>query len=166
MECKETDMRSKLGSCQIRPASLADVDAIYEIESKVFYSGWTRNNISSELVNNRNTEGYILECEGNIIGYYFGWHICEESSLNNLAIHPDAQGLGLASVLMRHFLNKAQEHNTKETYLEVSTLNKKAIALYEKFGFTIVGLRENYYEKAHEDAYIMKRTEGEFMCLI
>lgn len=166
MECKEIDKKSKLGSCQIRPVTMADVDAIYEIETKVFYSGWTRNNISAELYNNRHTEGYVLTCEGDIIGYYFAWHISEESSLNNLAIDPDYQGLGLASVLMQHLVARIQANQTKETYLEVSTRNDKAIALYEKFGFSIVGLRDNYYEKAHEDAYIMRRTEGEFMCII
>ena len=41
--------------------------------------------------------------------------------------------------------------------LEVRPSNHAAIALYEGFGFEVVGRRKNYYDKPSEDALLMTK---------
>ena len=42
-------------------------------------------------------------------------------------------------------------------FLEVRRSNAPAIALYEKLGFTSVGIRKNYYDSPREDGRAMEK---------
>jgi ribosomal-protein-alanine N-acetyltransferase len=42
-------------------------------------------------------------------------------------------------------------------FLEVRTDNNSALALYERHGFTRIGLRKRYYQPSGADAYSMMR---------
>lgn len=164
MDNREADKRGSLPEGDnpptIRSAEASDLDAIFLLEKSCFYDNWSRDSIASELLDNRQTECYVLEEGGRLLGYYFAWHIAGESSLNNIAVEEAERGKGYGKLLMEHFLGRAEEKGSEDLYLEVSTENRPAIALYQKYGFERVGLRKNYYPKLHEDAYIMRKTEG------
>lgn len=148
-------------SQKMRIASSKDIDRIYEIENSLFFHAWTKENIRGELVGNRLIEAYVLEIDERVQAYYFAWHIAGESSLNKIAVSSDYQGLGLGHVLMQHFLDRAGANGSEEIFLEVSRNNGVALSLYESYGFEKVGIRENYYEKTHEDAFIMRKKVGD-----
>ena len=52
-------------------------------------------------------------------------------------------------------LDECYKSKIKFITLEVRASNKKAIHLYEKFGFKSLGLRRKYYQDNNEDALIM-----------
>ena len=53
-------------------------------------------------------------------------------------------------------LEKAKENGAGRMLLEVRKSNKAAIDLYEKYQFTRLGERKNYYSNPTEDAIIME----------
>ena len=65
--------------------------------------------------------------------------------------------MGIATSLLNHLVETSLSNNMKEIWLEVSTKNTPAINLYKKFGFEVMGIRKNYYQKLGEDAYNMKK---------
>jgi ribosomal-protein-alanine N-acetyltransferase len=57
---------------------------------------------------------------------------------------------------LRGLLLRTDELNAP-VFLEVRTDNDRAVMLYERHGFTRIGLRERYYQPSGADAYTMKR---------
>lgn len=50
------------------------------------------------------------------------------------------------------------DNQVEESTLEVRVSNEVAISLYEKYGFIKKGLRKDYYQDNHEDAYLMVKN--------
>ena len=62
-----------------------------------------------------------------------------------LAIDPSTQGRGLGRLLVTNMLDELAVRDVRRVYLEVRADNSRAIALYEKLGFTIVRDLRDYY---------------------
>jgi ribosomal protein S18 acetylase RimI-like enzyme len=58
-----------------------------------------------------------------------------------IVVHPDAQGQGLGKRIFQQLLDEVLEHHPDILRIELLTResNKRAIALYQKLGFTIEG---------------------------
>ena len=80
----------------------------------------------------------------------------DEGYIDNVAVAPDARRHGVASALLDVFCRFGAA-NLAFLTLEVRRSNTAAIALYEKFGFQMAGLRPGYYQHPREDAVIMTR---------
>ena len=84
----------------------------------------------------------------------------DEVEILKIAVHPKYQSQGIGTDLIK----KAIGHypDVSVMFLEVAIDNKKAIRLYKKMGFKIVGKREKYYHRkdtykdTYIDAWIMK----------
>lgn len=61
----------------------------------------------------------------------------ESANLADVAIIPQLQGRGLGTALLVHAINHILNRNKTKIYLNVETLNKHALTLYTKLGFTI-----------------------------
>ncbi len=78
--------------------------------------------------------------------------------LLNIGIAPTYQGKSLALSLLSATMKLLPE-NAESIFLEVRRSNIPAIGLYEKSGFSQVGVRRNYYPAAggtREDALVYK----------
>jgi [ribosomal protein S18]-alanine N-acetyltransferase len=78
-------------------------------------------------------------------GFALGRIAGPEVELLTLAVHPNARRNGIAQDLLHEFLQTAQKKAATQAFLEVSTTNKAAIALYQCVGFTQAGHRKDYY---------------------
>ena len=85
------------------------------------------------------------------MGYVFGWNIDSDYYINNIAVSPGYRRQGIAVKLLNNIIKLKADN----IYLEVSRVNKKAIALYEKMGFKEDGIRKNYYSD-NTDAILYK----------
>ena len=92
--------------------------------------------------------------EDNIIGYIFTHKIDKEVQILNFAIDTPYQHKGFGVEFFSYFLDQLDEDIS--IILEVRKSNFSAINLYLKFGFSELGIRENYYSDG-EDAIVMKR---------
>ena len=71
--------------------------------------------------------------------------------LEYIWVHKDYRKNGIGSKLM----DKMFSENVSNITLEVRKSNIDAIGLYEKYGFKVVSVRDNYY--GSEDAFLMMR---------
>ncbi|MBQ9079810.1 MAG: GNAT family N-acetyltransferase [Clostridia bacterium] len=63
-----------------------------------------------------------------------------------IAIIREYWGLGIGSAMFREMIAAAQEHGTEILELEYIEGNDRARALYERFGFRVVGERPNAFK--------------------
>jgi [ribosomal protein S18]-alanine N-acetyltransferase len=141
---------------EIRRLSYADLPQVIAIERRAFPTPWSLAMFVLEL---SKPSGICLAAlrEGRIVGYLICSRYDTVWHLMNIAIDDRMRREGIASTLLAHLFERADEPGEQYT-LEVRTSNAPAIALYERFGFRSAGLRRGYYHDNKEDAVIMWRV--------
>lgn len=141
----------------IRRMELYDVDQVYFIENQSFFEPWSKEILIKEMKINKFLEHFVYEVNSKILGFYIANYILDEAEIYTIAVREENRGLGIASKMLDHLVDRCKKRKIKKIFLEVSTKNDRAIELYKKFSFKIVGLRKNYYRKTNEDAYVMRK---------
>jgi len=156
----------------IREADSNDVNGIWEIFEVVVTAGDTfafdPGTSKEEMIKlwfAPAMRTYVAEEKGQIIGSYFikpnqpglGRHIANCGYI----VHPEVRGKGIGALMCAHSLVKAKEMGYKgmQYNLVVST-NTKAVELWERSGFKIIGTIPrgfNHKKLGYVDAYIMFR---------
>ena len=83
-------------------------------------------------------DGHIIASGGNIIKGDTGW-------LSWYIVHPDAQGEGLGTVLVKYNIRKLKE-NTQLSAIKVRT-SQLVYKFYEKAGFKVFFTQKDYWGK-------------------
>jgi ribosomal-protein-alanine N-acetyltransferase len=83
--------------------------------------------------------------------------VLDELHINNLAVVPAFRRAGVATALLERVLQEGAALGARRTTLEVRESNEAARLLYERFGFTVSGIRRGYYTKPVEDALVLWR---------
>ncbi len=149
-----------LNNVSLRPMQSDDLDAIMQIESRIYSHPWTRGNFSDSL--NSGYSGWVLKDNETVIGYALLMMVMDEAHLLNLSIAKAHQKQGLGRYLLEHMLKIAKSHKATNMFLEVRPSNISAIALYENMGFCEISVRRGYYPAdpktsatGREDAVLM-----------
>ena len=145
----------------IRQADVKDVDAIYEIETLCFPDPWSRESLREELGKNPRAFYVGAEIGREVVGYAGLWWILDEGHITNVAVKPGFRNRRIGSQIIEAMLEHTGEQGIRHYTLEVRASNVSARALYEKFGFEVLGVRKGYYQVGHEDALIMWRHDSE-----
>ena len=136
------------------------VSQVAELEKLCFSDPWSENSVSSEL--NNPLSLWLVAVDGErVAGYVGSQSVMGESDMMNIAVHPDYRRRGLAEMLVAELVTALKNAGNTCLTLEVRASNAPAIALYEKIGFSQIGLRKNYYRNPREDALILRREFGE-----
>ena len=145
----------------IRLATIEDAHAIYEIEQQSFSVPWRLESVLAELEGAEN-KLYMVICEENhIVGYAGAWLVYDEGQITNIAVLPSARGKGYGSKLTKQLINECFSRGMHEIFLEVRISNLAALAMYRNLGFSVKGIRKDYYSEPTEDAYIMSLVSEE-----
>lgn len=132
------------------------VAAVYDILSDVYdKSPWTKEQILSDMQQD-NVDYFFVEVDKTAIGFLAIQQLVGELEITNIAVKKAHQGEGWGSQLLAHL-----DHVDFPILLEVRASNTSAQALYQKFGFEVIGKRQRYYHEPVEDAIIMKREGSE-----
>lgn len=142
----------------LRRATLADLDDLHRIESASQAHPWTPGQLADELANPAACIDIYL-CQGEPAAFLCSWLIAGELQIQNLATDPCFRRRGIAARLLAYRLQQSRRLGMQSAWLEVRTGNQSAIALYERFGFRIVGRRRAYYADG-EDALLMGLEAG------
>ena len=134
----------------------ADIDAVLAIENASFTSPWTREMYLAEFDNTGISYFYLAKTPlGEIIGFCSFWRVLDELHINNLAVAPELRRSGVAIALLSRVLRDGASLGARRATLEVRHSNVPAQRLYERFGFTVAGVRRAYYSSPVEDALVL-----------
>jgi len=132
-----------------------DVDAVMDLERLCFRTHWTREQFLLGLERGAFRILGISEDRA-LLAYVAFSLIAGEMEVMNIATHPAHRRKGLAARLLAKALDVSCRENAQQGFLEVRRSNLGAIDLYQKFGFTQVGIRKNYYPDNNEDALLFR----------
>ena len=140
----------------IGPMTLDDLDEVLAIERASFQTPWSRGAFRYELTQNRVARSLVVKTGQQLVGYLCLWEIGHEIHITNLAVRPDSRRRGIARALLDHVMDGARRSGVELVFLEVRPTNLEALALYERFGFRVIGRRKGYYFDTGEDALVME----------
>ncbi len=139
-----------------------DLDSVMEIENSSFTNPWSKETFWQELIHNPHSFYLIASTNGRIVGYIGSWLVDNRLHITNLAIDKRYRNKGIATKLLGKVLSLASLKGITICTLEVRISNYRAVRLYEKLGFEIDSISENYYKDNNEDALRMwKELENE-----
>ena len=98
---------------------------------------------------------------GKIVAYVCVRTMFEEGQVCNIAVTENFRRQGIATALLAVLDKFCQESGCEYIELEVNTANLPAVELYKKAGYTVAGVRKNFYRKsrfASNDAYTMTKS--------
>jgi [ribosomal protein S18]-alanine N-acetyltransferase len=137
--------------------SIEQIDEVLAVEQASFTNPWTREMYVSELANHGVSFCYVARDEDTrrVVGFCSFWRVLDELHVNNLAVLPEFRRHGVGSALLARALAEGGALGARRATLEVRRSNDPARLLYERFGFTIAGVRRGYYTNPVEDALIL-----------
>ena len=130
------------------------VPQIKEIEKQCFSVPWTDDQLRAQLPDKMHVF-IVAESGEKVLGYVGMMFVLDEGYISNVAVAPEYRRMGIADALISELLRRANELELSFVTLEVRESNAPARALYEKNGFSDVGLRKNYYNFPAENAILM-----------
>ena len=137
-----------------------EIEGVIAVEAASFTNPWTREMYLAELDNLDRAHCLLAkddERDGQIVGFCSFWLIVDEIHINNLAVLPEYRRQGIALALLARTLDEGLRLGAVRTSLEVRRSNETARRLYERFGFSVAGVRRGYYSQPPEDALLLCR---------
>jgi ribosomal-protein-alanine N-acetyltransferase len=136
----------------VRPFTSDDLGPVLEIERSTFEAPWSERMFTDELAA-PGRRYLVAEADDAIVAYGGIMVIDGDAHIMNLAVQVSHRRRGLASQMLLALIDEALGLGASHLTLELRVSNAPARRLYEKFGFTPVGLRPRYY--GDEDALVM-----------
>ena len=125
------------------------VGQIAALEKDLFGRGaWSEQSVRQEFHAPART--YLLDIEGDAVqtadpvvrGYAGYWYDGDDAEIMTIGVGRPYQRQGIAAALLETLIVSARRQGAKRMLLEVRVDNVPALALYERFGFTRMGLRK------------------------
>lgn len=139
-----------------RLQSEADLDAVAALEARCFSNPWTREMLAAELERSSVARVFLLrQRDGSVAAFCSCWIVLDELHVNTIAVDEPHRRAGLGRSLMEEVMAEAARLGATRATLEVRESNTPARRLYERLGFSVVGVRRNYYTHPVEDALIL-----------
>ncbi|MCM8556311.1 GNAT family N-acetyltransferase [Sphingomicrobium sediminis] len=133
----------------IESGGFDNLDAVMEVMTSAFDphfgEAWTRSQCAGIMPMRGVSLALAHSGDDDTVQGFALWRtILEDSELLLLAVHPDAQGLGIGHALLDHFIARSIADKAQRLHLEVRDGNS-ATFLYEHAGFHVAGRRRDYY---------------------
>ena len=140
----------------LNPMGHDHIDAVHAIEIAAAPDPWSRELFAAELNDEGPARQWLVaeDSDGRVVGFGGLLFALDEAHIMNLAVSPEAQRSGIASMLVARLLLDAGDRGSIAATLEVRAANIAALGLYRRFGFEEAGRRPRYYADG-EDAVIM-----------
>ena len=136
----------------------ADIEQVMAIENSVYPHPWTRGNFVDSLASGYEAR-VAREPTFQLAGYFLAMPVVDEMHLLNISVRADLQGHGLGRMLLDRVAELARRQGMDSILLEVRPSNRRALSVYERYGFVRIGLRKAYYPaggNSREDAIVMR----------
>ncbi len=130
------------------------MDAVHEIESRVFQQPWSVNLFRGELLKPDKRIYLSAKLKDRLVGYAGLMLVDGEAHITTLAVDTPYRGKRIGSLLALRIIEIAILKRVHWLTLEVRESNEAGQELYKKFGFKQIGVRQKYYSDG-ENAVIM-----------
>jgi ribosomal-protein-alanine N-acetyltransferase len=138
---------------KITTLSIADLEQIDAICQHYPLLNWNAVKLHETLAHpNSLTLGLFQASE--LLAFALFNYVVDEAELLIIATHVDVRQQGYARMLFQEALKALRQKDIQKIFLEVRPSNAVALRLYERMGFSRVGLRKQYYPD-YEDALIL-----------
>ncbi len=141
----------------------SDLNALLMIEEAVHIAPWSRETFLTCF--EAGCIGWVVEIDKKIVGFVLIAVQSGECHILNLCVLHAHQRQGWGKKLIQQVFAHTKEKNIGIIYLEVRRSNTRAINLYRKSGFILVGERKGYYPApgGSEDALIFARSLHDYL---
>lgn len=142
-----------------------DAAAVARIHGENFARGWGVAEVEA-LILDKACLGHLARGQGfagNSDGFILSRVAGDEAEILSVAVRRARQGKGIAHQLLLHHLGGLGQRGVRTLFLEVDEANKRALALYRRYGFATVGQRPSYYKRGDgsaANALVMRRDLG------
>ena len=128
---------------------------IAKLEKDNFSDAWSEKSLEDTFEYDYN-HLLVEKRDGKVVGYVIYSDVQGEAELLRIAVDKAYRRRGIAALLMQNMLDELNESGAERVSLEVRAHNISAVALYKKFGFIDIFIRENYYTDPVDDALIFQ----------
>lgn len=146
----------------IRELTPSDADAVAALEAVLFAdeTPWSREVLLTQFAQPYTFYIGAFDDEGALLGYaglaMLGPRDDPEFEIHTIGVALAAQRRGVGKELMDQLVHTADLLDGP-MFLEVRTDNVAALGMYERYDFSVIGTRKNYYQLSGADAFSMMR---------
>ncbi len=148
------------------------LNQILDLQHTCFSPCWSDEQIKTHLQHPRSKNFAIIDYETDnekpvLVGYVFYQCLFDCAELLQIAIQGDYRNKGFAARLINASLPYLNQSSIENIQLEVRESNTHAIKLYQSLGFSLDGIRKNYYpaidvgsddQKPREHAHLFSKV--------
>ena len=132
-----------------------DIDLCYELDSNTI-SLWSKKQWANEF-KKEGIKVFGLLFSNFVIGICVFHVVLDEAQINFFAINHKYRKKGFGTYLMNYLIKECEKLNINKLFLEVSHTNFAAEKFYDRFDFSTVGIRKNYYQDG-SDALLKEKN--------
>lgn len=142
----------------LRSLYKSDLSRLVAIENAVHVAPWAEETFKSCL--QAHCVGWVVEVEQKVMAFVLITFSMDECHILNICVDHPYQHQGYGRQLLTQVLTYAKSKKLNLVYLEVRQSNTRAIQLYQKMGFELIGERKGYYPTVagREDALILAKV--------
>ena len=145
-----------LPTVRVVPMRRRHLRAVLEIDRQVYPRPWSLSLYQGELALPEHRRVYLVARVGRqVVGHAGLTYAADQGHVTTVAVDPAWQGRGVGARLLLVLFRSAVAGGATSLTLEVRAGNDTAKRLYQRFGFTVAGVRSGYYAETGEDAAIM-----------
>lgn len=143
----------------VRMAVLKDVIRLAKLDQSIFSDFWSEKAFISSVDSKMEIVPVVtLNDTDEIVAYAAVSFVLDECNINRIAVVQEFRGRGLGTYLLG-CIEELLPPEVNIFNLEVRESNVHAIEMYEKFGYTVLGRRKNFYRCPVEDALLMTKRK-------
>ena len=138
----------------IKQINEKEIDLCYELDSSTI-SLWSKKQWANEY-KKEGIRVFGILISNLLIGVCVFHVVLDEAQINFFVVNQKYRKKGYGSYLMSYLIKYCEKLNVNKLFLEVSHTNFTAEKFYNRFNFSTVGIRRNYY-KDGSDALLKEK---------
>jgi len=150
----------------VRQGTSVDLEDIYNLNIRAFPEAWSRQGLADALDMGLDFRT-LRDRDNQLVAYYLGQDVADEVHILQLAVTETFRCRGIGRRIIHQILSGKSRAGMRKALLEVRADNRLAQHLYSKLGFSVSGIRKDYYRGMsngqREDAVLMTRKLDTFL---
>lgn len=141
----------------LRSATEEDLEDLGTIEKECFLDPWSRRSLE-ESFSDKNTGCAVAERSGKVLGYILYGFVLDESEIYRIAVAKSGRRQGIGALLLKNLEEISKDHQIMRILLDVREKNEGARGFYASMGFSVDGVRKNFYQNPGDHAVLMSKV--------